>query len=89
MSLTKERTVEIVREYGRDENDTGSTEVQVALLTERINELSKHLQAHRKDHHSQRGLMKMVGLRKRLLSYLEREDYDGYKELIQKLGLRR
>lgn len=89
MALTKERTIEIVREHGRDENDTGSTQVQIALLTARINELSEHLQANRKDHHSQRGLMKMVGLRKRLLSYLERKDYDGYKDLIQKLGLRR
>jgi len=89
MALTKERTQEIVEQYGKDANDTGSTEVQVALLTERINELSQHLQQNKKDHHSQRGLMQMVGKRKRLLSYLEKNDFEGYKALIQSLGLRR
>ncbi len=89
MALTKERTQEIVEQYGKDANDTGSTEVQVALLTERINELSQHLQQNKKDHHSRRGLMQMVGKRKRLLSYLEKNDFEGYKALIQSLGLRR
>ena len=89
MALTKERTQEIVEQYGKDANDTGSTEVQVALLTERINELSQHLQQNKKDHHSQRGPLQMVGKRKRLLSYLEKNDFEGYKALIQSLGLRR
>lgn len=89
MALSKERKQEIIAKYGRDSNDTGSTAVQVALLTARIEELSQHLQQNRKDHHSQRGLLIMVGQRKRLLAYMEREDYEGYKELIQSLGLRR
>jgi len=79
----------VVAKYGRDEQDTGSTAVQVALLTARIEELSGHLQANRKDHHSRRGLLTMVGKRKRLLSYLERTDYEAYKSLIASLGLRR
>ncbi len=83
------KKLEIIRKYGRDERDTGSTAVQVALLTARIDELSQHLRTHAKDHHSRRGLLKMVGQRKRLLGYLERTDYDGYKELIASLGLRR
>lgn len=83
------KKLEIIRKYGRDERDTGSTAVQVALLTARIDELSQHLRTHAKDHHSRRGLLKMVGRRKRLLGYLERTDYDGYKDLISSLGLRR
>lgn len=79
----------IVAKYGRDAEDTGSTAVQVALLTARIDELSQHLQANVKDHHGRRGLLTMVGKRKRLLTYLERTDYEAYKALIADLGLRR
>ena len=89
MALTKEQKEEVISKYGKDGNDTGSTEVQVAMLTAQLQNLSEHLQTHKKDHHSRRGLLKMVGQRKRLLSYLEKKDYDGYKELIQSLGLRR
>jgi small subunit ribosomal protein S15 len=89
MAMPVDKKLEIIRTYGKDENDTGSTEVQVALLTARIEELSQHLRTHTKDHHSRRGLLKMVGQRKRLLGYLERTDYDGYKSLIASLGLRR
>lgn len=87
--ITPAKKLEIVAKYGRDDQDTGSTPVQVALLTARIEELSQHLQANRKDHHGRRGLLTMVGKRKRLLSYLERTDYEGYKSLIADLGLRR
>ena len=89
MSLTKERKQEIITQYGESNTDTGSTEVQIAMLTAQIQSLSEHLQAHKKDHHGRRGLLMMVGKRKRLLSYLEKTDYEGYKSLIQKLGLRR
>jgi small subunit ribosomal protein S15 len=89
MPLNASQKSEIVEKYGKDGADTGSTSVQVALLTKRIDELSQHLQNHTKDHHGRRGLLMMVGKRKRLLSYLERTDYDAYKELIQSLGLRR
>jgi len=89
MPLTAEQKTEVVGQYGRDDNDTGSTGVQVALLTKRIEELSEHLRGHKKDHHSRRGLLMMVGKRKRLLTYLERTDYEGYKDLIGRLGLRR
>ena len=89
MALAKERIEEIIAEYGKDSKNTGSTEAQIALLTAKIQALSAHLQSHRKDFHSQRGLLKMVGQRKRLLAYLERKDYDGYKALIASLGLRR
>lgn len=89
MSLTAEQKSEIVSKYGKDAQDTGSSAVQVALLTKRIEELSQHLQGHKKDHHSRRGLLMMVGKRKRLLSYIEKTDYEGYKELIASLGLRR
>jgi len=89
MSLTKERKAQVISEYGGAAGDTGSTEVQVALLTERINTLSEHLQANRKDHHGRRGLLMMVGRRKRLLKYLEERDFEGYKALIGRLGLRR
>ena len=77
-----------VAKYKTHENDTGSTRVQVALLTERINYLTDHFRAHAKDHHSRRGLLKMVGKRKRLLNYLRRTDVDGYRQIIQELGLR-
>ncbi len=89
MSLTSERKSEVITQFGGSAQNTGSTEVQVALLTERINSLSQHLQANRKDHHGRRGLLIMVGRRKRLLKYLERQDFEGYKTLIGRLGLRR
>ena len=83
---TKER---IINEYGKSENDTGSTEVQVALLTQRINDLTDHLKIHKKDHHTRRGLLMLVGKRKRLLQYLENQDVERYRSLIDKLGLRK
>ncbi len=89
MPLTAEQKTEVAKTFGRDAQDTGSTAVQVALLTKRIEELSEHLQTHKKDHHGRRGLLMMVGKRKRLLSYLERTDYEAYKDLIARLGLRR
>jgi small subunit ribosomal protein S15 len=89
MSLSAEKKSEIVREYGQGEADTGSTEVQVALLTSRIEELSSHFKTHHKDHHSRRGLLKMVSKRRRLLDYLRRQDVERYRNLIQRLGLRR
>jgi small subunit ribosomal protein S15 len=87
--LSPEKKRAIVVKYGRDEQDTGSTAVQVALLTARIEEVSGHLQANKKDHHGRRGLLTMVGKRKRLLTYMERTDYEAYKSLIADLGLRR
>ena len=89
MSLTVERKREIVDRFGKSAGDTGSTEVQVALLTERINQLTEHLREHRKDHHSRRGLLMLVGQRRRLLNYLQRRDLDRYRGLIRELGLRR
>ena len=89
MTLTADKKREIVAEYGRGDEDTGSTEVQVALLTARINELTEHLREHRKDHHSRRGLLMLVGKRRRLLGYLQRTDLDRYRALIKELGLRR
>ena len=89
MSLTKDKKAELVDKYGRDGADTGSTEVQVALLTERINELTEHLRTHSKDHHSRRGLLMLVGRRRRLLRYLERTDLERYRSLVGELGLRR
>ena len=89
MSLTKEKKAELADKYGRGENDTGSTEVQVALLTSRINELTEHLREHKKDHHSRRGLLMLVGQRRRLLRYLERTDLERYRGLVADLGLRR
>lgn len=77
-----------VQKYRTSEKDTGSTRVQVAILTNRINFLTDHFRAHKKDHHSRRGLLKMVGKRKRLLSYMKRTDVDGYRKLVQELGLR-
>ena len=88
-TLTPQRKQEIVRKFGKNVSDTGSTEVQVALLTERINDLTEHLRTHRKDHHSRRGLLMLVGQRRRLLDYYQRSDLDGYRKLIQELGLRR
>ncbi|CAN5845863.1 30S ribosomal protein S15 [soil metagenome] len=89
MPLTKDVKQELTTKFGRDDQDTGSTAVQVAMLTRRINDLSGHLQEHKKDHHGRRGLLTMVGRRKRLLSYFEKTDYEGYKALIVELGLRR
>ena len=80
---------EIIREFGRKEGDTGSPEVQIALLTARINELNDHLKTHKKDHHSRRGLLKMVGRIRYLLAYLKEKDLEGYRALISKLGLRK
>lgn len=89
MSLSTEVKAKIVAEYGRGTNDTGSTEVQVALLTANINELQGHFAEHKKDHHSRRGLLRMVSSRRKLLDYLKRTDVNRYHQLIQKLGLRR
>ena len=79
----------IIKEYGKSDNDTGSTEVQVALLTKRIEDLTDHLKEHKKDHHTRRGLLMLVGKRKRLLQYLENQDVERYRSLIDKLGLRK
>ncbi len=89
MSIDKERKTEIIESYRKSEKDTGSPEVQVALLTERINNLSAHLVANPKDHHSRRGLLKMIGARKRHLSYLKNKNNQRYTDLIKSLGLRR
>ncbi|MEE8189008.1 MAG: 30S ribosomal protein S15 [Kiloniellales bacterium] len=89
MSITAERKTEVVREYAIHEGDTGSPEVQVAVLTERIKNLTEHLQAHKKDFHSRRGLLIMVGQRRRLLDYVKSRDRGRYDTLIQRLGLRR
>lgn len=89
MPLTKERKREIIAEFGANPADTGRTEVQIGLLTKRINDLTEHLKTHTKDHHTRRGLLKMVGQRRRLLDYLAREDLNRYREIIKKLNLRR
>lgn len=89
MPLTKDKKLELVGKYGRQNEDTGSPEVQVAMLTARINELTEHLRTHVKDHHSRVGLLKMVGRRRRLLRYLERNDLERYRSLVSELGLRR
>ncbi|MDH5695637.1 MAG: 30S ribosomal protein S15 [Dehalococcoidia bacterium] len=89
MILDKEKETEIINKFGLREGDTGSTEVQVALLTERINQLTGHMMANRHDYHSQRGLLKLVGQRRRLLAYLSREDVGRYRSLIASLGLRK
>ena len=88
MSLTKEVKLEIVEKHGRGPADTGSAEVQIAILTERINRLSEHLKANSKDHSSRRGLLQLIGRRKRLLSYMRRESAERYPALIQRLGIR-
>jgi small subunit ribosomal protein S15 len=89
MSLTKEAKLELIEKHGRSANDTGSPEVQIAMLTRRINELTEHLRTHPKDHYSRRGLLKLVGRRRRFLDYLQRKDIEGYRALIKELGLRR
>lgn len=89
MSITKEQKTALIKEYGENESDTGSTSVQVAILTTQIRSLTEHLQAFKKDHHSRRGLLKMVGQRRRLLRYLYKEDTAKYKAVIEKLGIRK
>ena len=89
MPLTKEGKQELVRKFGRTEADTGSAEVQIALLSHRIGELTEHLRVHRKDRHSRRGLLMLVGRRRRLLDYLARKDIESYRGVIKELGLRR
>ena len=86
--MTKERKQEIIETYRRDDSDTGSSEVQIALLTERIKELTEHLKVHQKDNHSRRGLLKMVGKRRSLLNYLAKKDINRYREIKEKLKLR-
>lgn len=87
--LTPERKLEIIKTFQVHENDTGSPEVQIAILTERINYLNEHLKANKKDHHSRRGLLKMVGQRRSLLDYLKNNDFDRYRNIVTRLGLRR
>ena len=89
MAMTKERKAEIIKKFQKDKNDVGSTEVQVALLTEEINNLTEHFKTHIHDYHSKRGLQKMVGKRKKLLNYLKENDVVAYRELIKKLNLRK
>ena len=89
MALTKDAKQELISKHGHSAADTGSTEVQVAMLTERINELTEHLRTHKQDHTSRRGLLKLVGRRRRFLNYLQRKDLEGYRALIKELGLRR
>jgi small subunit ribosomal protein S15 len=87
--LTKESKAEVISEYANHEGDTGSSDVQVAILTRRINELTEHLRTHKHDHHTRRGLLKLVGQRRRHLAYLNRTDVDRYRSLIARLGLRK
>ena len=89
MTITAERKQALIKEHARHEGDTGSPEVQVALLTARINDLTGHFKAHSKDHHSRRGLLMMVSQRRKLLDYLKRKNVDGYRSLIERLGLRK
>jgi small subunit ribosomal protein S15 len=87
--ISKEKKQDIIKNFGRTPEDTGSPEVQIALLSERINELTEHLKSNKKDHHSRRGLLKMVGQRRGLLEYLKKTNIDGYRSLIERLGLRK
>ena len=87
--ISKELKSQIIEKYKRDEKDTGSPEVQIAILTERINELTEHLKVHKKDNHSRRGLLKMVGKRRNLLNYLAKKDINRYREIVNQLGLRK
>ncbi|MDR1781632.1 MAG: 30S ribosomal protein S15 [Bacilli bacterium] len=89
MMITKEKKYELIKEFGKNEQDTGSAEVQIAILTERINNLNVHFKEHKHDYHSNRGLLKLVGKRRNLLSYLKDKDVQRYREVIAKLGLRR
>lgn len=88
-TLSAERKTEIITKFGDSPTDTGNTRVQVALLTARINDLTEHLRSHAKDHHSRRGLLMLVGRRRRLLNYLQKSDLDAYRELVRELGLRK
>ena len=87
--ISKEKKAEIIKTYGRTPEDTGSPEVQIAILTERIRELTEHLKVNKKDHNSRRGMLKMIGQRRNLLAYLQKKDLEGYRALIEKLGLRK
>ena len=87
--ISKDKKMDIIKNFGRTPEDTGSPEVQIALLSERINELTEHLKSNKKDHHSRRGLLKMVGQRRGLLEYLKKTDIEGYRSLIERLGLRK
>ena len=89
MALVKEEKSQIIQEHRRSDTDTGSPEVQIAVLSKRISDLTEHLKTHKKDHHSRRGLLQMVGRRRRLLDYLRQEDIERYRALVQRLGLRR
>jgi small subunit ribosomal protein S15 len=89
MSLTQEKKAELIEKFGNSPQDTGKPEVQIALLTERINQLTDHLRTHKKDHHSRRGLLMLVGQRRRFLRYLERSDLERYRSLVKELGLRK
>jgi small subunit ribosomal protein S15 len=88
-TLSSERKQELIAKFGRDDKDTGAAEVQIAMLTERINDLTEHLRTHKKDHHSRRGLLMLVGRRRRFLNYLQRKDLEGYRALVRELGLRK
>jgi small subunit ribosomal protein S15 len=89
MTVTAERKQELVTKFGKAERDTGSAEVQIALMTERINDLTEHLRGHKNDHHSRRGLLMLVGRRRRLLNYLQRSQLESYRSLVKELGLRK
>lgn len=89
MTMTKEDKLEIVAKFGAGDSDTGNPRVQIALMTSRIQELTEHLRTHTKDHHSRRGLLMIVGRRRRLLNYMQRSDLEGYRELVKELGLRK
>ncbi len=88
MTVSKERKAELTREFGANEHDTGNSKVQVAILSERIKELTEHMKSHQKDFHTRRGLLMLVGKRRRLLSYIKKNDINEYRELIAKLGIR-
>ena len=88
-TLTPEKTQEIVTRFGENDQDTGNTRVQIALLTQRINDLTEHLRSHKKDHASRRGLLMLVGRRRRFLNYMQKTDLDGYRQLVKDLGLRK
>ncbi|MCD6307851.1 MAG: 30S ribosomal protein S15 [Candidatus Latescibacteria bacterium] len=89
MAITKEEKLDYAKKYGKDENDTGNTQVQIAILTHRIRELTEHLKLNKKDNHTRLGLMKLVGKRRRLLKYMEKSDITGYRSLIKKLAIRK
>lgn len=89
MTLTQEKKAELIDKFGDSAQDTGKTEVQVAMLTERINQLTEHLRSHKKDHHSRRGLLMLVGRRRRFLDYLQRSDLERYRALVKELGIRK